>query len=81
MSTCTGSKHVHVEAIVKIKLSLTKVHFILLYDHIVMHIEICTPSNNKISQLGSPNTFLVSTLTSAISIHPRCPDSAGIIFP
>jgi len=28
-----------------------------------------------------PNTFLVSTLTSAISIHPRCPDSAGIIFP
>ena len=81
MSTCTGSKHVHVEDIVKIKLSLTKVHFILLYDHIVMHIEICTPSNKKISQLESPNTFLVSTLTSAISIHPRCSDSAGIIFP
>jgi hypothetical protein len=61
------------------------VTYLLTYPRIVMHsttnIKICTPCNNKISQLKSPSTFLVSTLTSAISIHPRCPDSDGIIFP
>jgi hypothetical protein len=85
-----GSKHVHVKDIVKneIKFKFNKGAFYwsTLYDYIVMHstttnITICTPCNNKLSQLKSPNTLLVSTLTSPISIDPRCPDSDGIIFP
>jgi hypothetical protein len=49
--------------------------------HNTTNIKIYTPCNNKLSQMKSPNTFLVSTLTSAISIHPHCPDSDGITFP
>ena len=57
-------------------------HYMIIFRCTVQQtLKICTPCNNKLLQMKSPNTFLVSTLTSAISLHPQCPDSDGIIFP
>lgn len=69
MSTCMDMKHVDVEDIVKIKITFNKGAFYwsTLYNYSAIHsttnIKICTPHNNKLSELKSPYTFLVSTLT------------------
>jgi hypothetical protein len=69
MSTCMDSKHVHVEDIVKIKIMFNKGAFYwstlnnCTAIHSTINIKICTPHNNKLSELKSPYTFLVSNLT------------------